>query len=364
MYYTLRLVFILALLVFVPYMLASWYGFEKKRYFVLIFIAFTFACLYLMRLASQEGGDMLNTFYQFGMYWLGFFAFLLTMTVLYLIIGKLLPFSSKTGALLVVFSSILLCIYATYNAKSYKNYHVEIPIEGIEEELVIYHAPDVHLGAFAGVERSQKIVDDINKIKPDLVIFNGDFYDSKVALTKENLEPFKQTTIPMYFTIGNHDIYVGMNEIKPLLEEYGIKVLQNDIVEYKNVQILGLDYMNADETTKDPHSSIAKDTIKNFMPTLTFDKNRPLVVAHHKPIGIPYLAQAGADLVLAGHTHAGQLFPATLLARIQFDYLKGLYEYDDTKIYVSKGIGTFGPPMRLGAEAEATVIKLVPRVSF
>ncbi len=80
----------------------------------------------------------------------------------------------------------------------------------------------------------------------------------------------------------------------------------------------------------------------------------------HKPIGIEYISEAGADLILCGHTHAGQIFPATLISIIQFKYLKGLYKYNNTQIYVSKGVGTFGPPMRLGAEAEATIIKLIP----
>ena len=70
--------------------------------------------------------------------------------------------------------------------------------------------------------------------------------------------------------------------------------------------------------------------------------------------------EAGADLVLSGHTHAGQLFPATLIAQLQFPYLQGLYYYNDTIVHISQGIGTFGPPIRVATKGEATFISLVP----
>ena len=74
-----------------------------------------------------------------------------------------------------------------------------------------------------------------------------------------------------------------------------------------------------------------------------------------------YMNEAGADLVLSGHTHAGQFFPATLVGYIQFPFLKGLYRHNNTLVYVNRGIGTFGPPMRIGTKGEAALIRLVPK---
>ncbi|MFI3317379.1 MAG: hypothetical protein SNF93_07440, partial [Rikenellaceae bacterium] len=83
------------------------------------------------------------------------------------------------------------------------------------------------------------------------------------------------------------------------------------------------------------------------------------ILLHHNPVGATYAAENGINLYLAGHTHAGQLFPATLVAGLMFEYNKGLYEYDENmQIYVSQGTGTFGPPMRLGTHSELTIINL------
>ncbi len=360
MYEILRMALIISLIVFVPYKLAGWYGVKRRRYYVIGFVTFTMGCMVLMILASKYGGSALDFFYKVSMYWVGYLAFLLMFTFIYFVIGRLLPLSSRSAVVGILFLSLVVAGYATVNAKHYKNYEIELAIEGVTEPVVIYHAPDVHLGAFAGVERSMKVVADINEIQPDVVIFNGDFFDSKVALTHENLAPFKETTVPMYFTVGNHDVYVGMDEIRALFNEYGIIVLENEVIDIKGVQILGLDYINPDEHTVDSHSSAKTETMKSVLPTIKLNKDEPIVIAAHKPVGIPYMVDAGADLILNGHTHGGQIFPATLLASIQFEYLKGLYNYNDTLVYVTKGIGTFGPPMRFGADAEATIIKLVP----
>ena len=126
------------------------------------------------------------------------------------------------------------------------------------------------------------------------------------------------------------------------------------------IQLVGLDYMKPDNSSYDPHASGREETIKSIVPTLSLFPDTPSVFVHHSPVGVEYMKEAGADLVLAGHTHAGQMFPATLLATLQFDYVKGLYKEGETRIYVSQGVGTYGPPMRVGSEGEATLIRLVP----
>jgi predicted MPP superfamily phosphohydrolase len=82
---------------------------------------------------------------------------------------------------------------------------------------------------------------------------------------------------------------------------------------------------------------------------------------HHAPNGIKYAAQAGVDLYLAGHTHAGQIFPFNYLANLIFEYNRGLHEYNGTYVYVSEGVGTFGPPFRLGTKSEIISMQLVPK---
>ena len=90
-------------------------------------------------------------------------------------------------------------------------------------------------------------------------------------------------------------------------------------------------------------------------------KNSPLILLHHGPAGIKYAAEAGVDLYLAGHTHGGQMFPATLVARAIFEYNKGLHKFRNTYIHVCEGTGTFGPPMRVGTISEMTILNLIPK---
>ncbi|MFR9547107.1 MAG: hypothetical protein SNJ29_16255, partial [Rikenellaceae bacterium] len=145
-----------------------------------------------------------------------------------------------------------------------------------------------------------------------------------------------------------------------LLEDNGVIVLANEKAELKGLQIVGLDYLLPDNNSVDNfHGAMSQTTMQSVLPTLGIEKNRASILLHHNPVGAEYAAENGVNLYLAGHTHAGQLFPATLVAKMMFEYNKGLYEYDENmQIYVSQGTGTFGPPMRLGTHSELTIINL------
>ncbi len=348
-------------LLFVPYKLASWFGLKYKKSFIAIFAIMTISAVMLSMGFSWARYGETAIIYQYGFLWFGLIIFLTFFTAIYALIGRFLPISKKLGGYLVVLLSLGLFAYSFYHARDYKNYEISFELEGLENPLTIYHVPDVHFGIFAAEGRAKEIVKNINEIKPDLVLFNGDFFDSPTALTKETLAPFKDVKVPLYFTTGNHDIYVGLEELKAHLKGNNITYLENDIINIKGAQIVGLDYLNADEFYVGAHSSKKPDTIKSLMPKLNLDKDKPIIVAHHSPVGAKYIEAVGADLFLAGHTHGGQLFPGTLIAKQRFEYPIGLYSLNDMKIYVTQGIGTFGPPLRLGTDAEATIVKLLPK---
>ncbi len=174
------------------------------------------------------------------------------------------------------------------------------------------------------------------------------------------LAPFKEIKAPIYFVEGNHDGYSGSRDIKNLLAENGIIVLSNEKIEYCGLQIVGLDYLLPDrESVNTFHAPPAGVTMQEVLPTLDINTNKASILLHHNPIGINYAAENGINLYLAGHTHAGQLFPATIIAKWMFPYNKGLYQYNEsTQVYVSQGSGTFGPPMRLATQSEVTIIDL------
>jgi predicted MPP superfamily phosphohydrolase len=170
--------------------------------------------------------------------------------------------------------------------------------------------------------------------------------------------PFKNLQMPAYFVFGNHEVYVGLDEIINQLEENNVRVLQNEVLITNGVKLVGLNCMKADDSAYDPHQVIS-ETIKDILPTLNLDGDHPKIVLHHIPSGIEYMNEHGVDVVLAGHTHAGQIFPFSLIAKAMFPFNKGLAEHNGTYVYVSPGAGIWGPKMRLGSKNEIAVIQLV-----
>jgi predicted MPP superfamily phosphohydrolase len=190
------------------------------------------------------------------------------------------------------------------------------------------------------------------------VVITGDLVDSKAALSGDMFAPFKELKKPTYFVYGNHDVYVGLDEVIKKLRENNVTVLQNEVLDVNNLKLIGLNYMKADDSVYDPHQ-VTDETIKDTLPNLDFSGDSPKVVLHHGPWGVEYMNEHKVDLVLAGHTHGGQLFPFNLIANRIFTYNKGLAQYRETYVYVSTGIATYGPVMRLGTDNEISFITLV-----
>jgi predicted MPP superfamily phosphohydrolase len=233
-------------------------------------------------------------------------------------------------------------------------------MNGLTKEIRAMHISDVHLGHFRGKKFIQKIVDSTKGLDIDAVFLTGDLFDGKIKLNSDVISPFEQLEVPIYFVEGNHDDYSGPERIKQELRETGVMVLENEVANWEEIQIIGLDHMPADSHAFDMHTTLEHATIKDILPTLDIDREKPSILLHHSPVGIKYASEQGIDLYLAGHTHAGQLFPINLIAKLMFPYNRGLYDYNGTKIYVSQGTGTFGPPLRVGTRSELAVIILKP----
>lgn len=355
------LISIIATTLLTSYKLATMFNLVKPYWLMLVFSIFTFTGIWGAMALSHTVNVLKILAFKTMVIWLAFFLFTATLVLIYTFIGRFLPISQKTAAIAIVLLSTLLCVYGYYNAKHYKNVVVEIPIENLKEPITIYHLADVHLGIFGNKSRTESLVEDMNRIKPDAVFLNGDLVDGVEGVISDYLDPLAKAKMPVYFITGNHDLYVGIKSVRAKLKALGVKVLVNDIVDIKGAQFVGLDYMRADNETVDVTASLTRETMKMLLPKLKLDKNRPIIMVHHSPVGTKYMNKEGADLLISGHTHSGQIFPFSLLAAIQFKYMNGLYNYKDMQVYVSQGVGTFGPPIRLGANAEATIIKLVPR---
>jgi len=175
------------------------------------------------------------------------------------------------------------------------------------------------------------------------------------------LDPLGELNAPTFFVEGNHDNYTGIEAVLKALVEKGVQILNNEVVETHGVQLIGLDYLSPDDDTPDMMlSAKGRPSIKSVLAELPLKCDMPSILIVHNPTGINYAAAAGVDLVLAGHTHKGQIFPFSVFAKIMFPYFGGLYQHKNTQVFVSSGVGGIIARMRLGSYNEVNLLKLVP----
>ena len=223
---------------------------------------------------------------------------------------------------------------------------------------------DIHVGHHRGRKYLEKIVEETNRRKPDIVLITGDLIDSEAAFVPGELEPLARFSAPVYYVGGNHEKYVDAERAFALVKKYGVNVLRSQVVETHGLQLVGLDYMNADEDTFDLHPSDDSRTIKSVLASLHLKDGMPSVLLHHSPAGAQYAAANGIDLMIAGHTHGGQFFPGTLVATAIFPFTHGLYRRGPLQVFVSQGAGTFMSRVRLGTSNELNILRLRPKRSL
>ncbi len=245
-------------------------------------------------------------------------------------------------------------------ARSFAVEETEIRLPGLGSELVVMQISDVHLGHHRGRDYLRAIVEETNRRRPDLVLITGDLVDSRAALLPGVLAPLSDLVAPAYFVGGNHEKYVDPLQTFEAVARHGVRVLHNEIVETHGIQLVGLDYMNPDEDTFDMHPSDDRRTIKSVLASLSLKTDMPSVLMHHSPVGTRYAAGKGIDLMLSGHTHAGQVFPFTLFASLVFPFNQGLHRQGETQVFVSPGAGTFMARGRLGTSNQLSLLRLTP----
>jgi predicted MPP superfamily phosphohydrolase len=312
-----------------------------------------------MPLMTRYDNFLVNAYYNVTWAWFGFLLFLSCAMLVFEIVNLMHKLPPVPAGWTVIAVAAILAGYSLFNAATFKTAEIAIPIKNLADEVRIVQISDIHLGASRSGRYLEKIVEKTNELKPDLVVITGDVADSKAALRKNIFSPLKGVQSPVYFVYGNHDVYVGLDEIIGELEENNVIVLQNEALATQGILLVGLKYMKADDSVHDPHQ-VTDETIKDTLPTLDLKGDLPIIVLHHGPWGIEYMSQHGVDLVLAGHTHGGQLFPVSLLASAAFPIVKGLAKHDGTYMLVSQGVGTYLPRMRLGTGNEINLVTLKP----
>jgi predicted MPP superfamily phosphohydrolase len=208
---------------------------------------------------------------------------------------------------------------------------------------------DVHVGPLLRHDWVGHVVDRITELKPDAVAITGDLVDGRVHELAEHVAPLKRINAPkgVYFVTGNHEYYSGAEEWLAHLPTLGVRPLRNERVELAP----GLDIAGIDDPTGAPDLTRALSDR---------DEQKPVILLAHQPRQFTEAARKNVSLTLSGHTHGGQIWPFAWLVALAQPYLAGLYRKGDSQLYVSRGTGFWGPPMRVFAPPEITLFKLVP----
>ncbi|MFC9247297.1 metallophosphoesterase [Streptomyces sp. NPDC057136] len=213
---------------------------------------------------------------------------------------------------------------------------------------------DIHLGPVLGRAHTRRIVDTINRTRPDLIAVVGDLVDGSVADLGTAAEPLAglQARHGSYFVTGNHEYFSGAAQWVDHVRELGLHPLENARVEIDGFDLAGVNDVAGESEGQGP----------DFVRALgDRDRSRASVLLAHQPVVIHDAVEHGVDLQLSGHTHGGQLWPGNLLAELANPTVAGLERYGDTQLYVSRGAGAWGPPVRVGAPSDITVVELASR---
>jgi hypothetical protein len=234
---------------------------------------------------------------------------------------------------------------------------IEIPLRNLPldmDGMTILQVSDVHYGMLTENGRLSKIVQMVNELHPDIVVFTGDLVDEKVSHMEQMAEPLSRlrSRFGIYAVLGNHEYYAGANRIAKILGEANIHLLRNEVENIPGgIQILGIDDPTGFKRMNEP-----KPNFEGLISKL--DSQKPSLLLYHRPSGFEEAARAKVGLQLSGHTHGAQIFPIRPFAELWFPYVRGLHQIGESYLYVSRGVGTGGPPMRLGSPPEIVHIRL------
>jgi predicted MPP superfamily phosphohydrolase len=327
-----------------------------------ILLAISFSGMIAFTVTTNPVGKVI---FIFGSLIAGIFLFTLLSVAVVDLINLIFKLTPQTRGITSIALTVILVLYGVLSAFAIRIKEITIPVQGLTKEIRAVHLTDMHLGNFRGNKQVEKVVKEIQELNPDVIFNTGDQFDSKIHFVEGNdvLAAFRTLNIPHYFVYGNHDEHVGVGEVIARMKNASATVLLNEVVHFGELQIIGLNNMLADAGTFDLHASDNSENIESVLSELQIDTNQPTIVLHHRPGGVRYMQEKGANLLLAGHTHAGQIFPLSFIAKLMFGYNSGHYKYNTMDIYVSEGIGTIFSPLRLGTSSELTLIRLVPDTS-
>ncbi|UCD30912.1 MAG: metallophosphoesterase, partial [Desulfobacterales bacterium] len=309
----------------------------------------------------------------FGYTWMGLLfifvsiAFALDICHLFLQLGGIIlqrelpsiTVSSRYSFIIVFLCSLVITGYGAFEAVSIRLEHITIKTDKIPKTVNrfrIAQISDVHLGLIVGVRRLDRIIYQIAAAKPDILISTGDLVDGQMDDSSRFADMLRKidTRHGKFAVTGNHEFYAELPRSLEFIKKAGFRMLRSENVIVSD----WLNIVGVDDPTGKRYSVNTNESEKALLSKFSRDKFTLLM--KHRPI-VDNDATGLFDLQLSGHTHKGQIFPFSLITKLFYPADAGLFFLEkNASLYVSRGTGTWGPPIRFLAAPEVTLIELVP----
>jgi len=322
-----------------------------------ILLSFTFSTAAF--LAFRFSNRFVSLYYRLSAYWLGLvnflfaggFVFFILETIFYFL-NIYIPPAVIGGFTFGAFT--LLYLYATWSSGRSIITKIKVALPGAPAEWKGKRAvfvSDIHLGDVRGERFAAKMADKIKELSPEIVFIGGDLYDGEKCDPEELPDPLQKLHVPkgIYFVSGNHEYRLkNVEGAFAAIKDLGIRRLHNEKVDLGGVDLVGVDY-------KSTHH---RGDFEKVLKDIQIDRTRPTILLKHVPSHLDVADDAGITVGFFGHTHRGQIFPLSYLTRRiykGFDY--GFKNLNKMEVYTSSGVGTWGPPLRLGAKSEIVLVE-------
>lgn len=268
--------------------------------------------------------------------------------------------TGKNSFMFLTLAVVLLGVWSAFNAWQIRLHRVELhttKLPASKSKLTIAQISDLHLGLMVGERRMSRVVRLLERAKPDVLVCSGDFVDAQMERFDNLAAVLAEIKAPLgkFAVMGNHEFYAGIRQSERFLKDAGFMLLRNQEYSLDDLfRIVGVDdpvgrsrYYQEAAANQSENELLAHSDSQVFTILL---KHRPTVDDE---------SQGHFDLQLSGHTHGGQIFPFNLVVKHFYPKHNGLYHLEKgSSLYVNRGTGTWGPPMRFLSTPEVTLIEL------
>jgi len=272
-------------------------------------------------------------------------------------IVTLLPISPEPRLLAFTLYGLAaaVTVYGMINASWIRTTRVTVALSNLPrawQGRTLALVSDVHLGNVRGASFVRRIVSRLNVLKPDAVLLAGDMFDGAEVDLNTVAQAWEKITTPhgVYFATGNHDEFSDRSKYLTTLTRAGVRVLHNEKLELAGgLQLIGVHDGEAGEPR----------LYRKILDRLTIDRQRASILLTHQPSNLTVPEEAGVSLQVSGHTHGGQFWPWThVVSRVHGRFAYGLNRLNSLQVITSSGVGTWGPPIRVGTRSEIVLITL------